>query len=72
MKFTKNSKILMDFFFHNKCINHVPLTNKTKQILQKMFPPAHGRGRGGLRANCHTRVGFWYEKTSSHGLVGKS
>jgi len=37
MKFTKNSKILMDFFFHNKCINHVPLTNKTKQILQKIF-----------------------------------
>ena len=37
MKFTKNSKILMDFFFHNKCINHVPLTNKTKQIMQKIF-----------------------------------
>ena len=37
MKITNNSKLLMSFFLDNKCINHVERTNKTTNILKKLF-----------------------------------
>lgn len=37
MKLTKDSKMLMDFFLKNKCINHVSPTVKTNKALKKIF-----------------------------------
>jgi hypothetical protein len=37
MKITNHSKLLMSFFLDNKCINHVERTNKTTNILKKLF-----------------------------------
>ena len=37
MKLTKNSELLMSFFLNKKCINHVSQTEKTDNILKKIY-----------------------------------